>query len=154
MKNLAFLLITLMSIGLVGCHDKFTSRQTNPGSIVIDGNNQEWDNQSASLGNGVTLGVKNDNQYLYLCFTAPIKNLPTQILEQEISFWFEPKDGQKVRLTLQDGRPNSPEQNQDKNQIENEKEKDKPRPEPWSPTLPSSWQMSRREIWTAKPRWK
>ncbi len=105
MKNLAFLLIATMSIALVGCDNDFISQQTTANSIVIDGNDNDWGEENITLAQNVSLGIKNDNQYLYLYFTAPIKTISSEILEQEIAFQFQTKNGKKVGLKFKDEQP-------------------------------------------------
>ncbi len=105
MKNLAFLLIATMSIALIGCDNDFISQQTTDNSIVIDGNDDDWGEENITLAQNVYLGIKNDNQYLYLCFTAPIKTISSEILEKEIAFQFKTKNGKKVGLKFKDEQP-------------------------------------------------
>lgn len=85
------LLIILVSF-LFGCKTYKFDSAWQDNSIKIDGDDSEWLSRMYRIQSSY-LGVSNDNEFLYLCFTTTDKKIKTQLMgfyEQYFTVWFDP----------------------------------------------------------------
>jgi hypothetical protein len=60
--------------------------------VVIDGVPAEWEGTSTWVENpNVAVGVMNDSQYLYLCFSTPVRGIAAEVIHGGLTVWFDPK---------------------------------------------------------------
>lgn len=65
--------------------------------IAIDGNSSEWGSSLASLKDTkVFLGVRNDQDFMYLCLTSPDRQFRRQLVGMGLTLWFESEDGHRL----------------------------------------------------------
>ncbi|MFC1483865.1 hypothetical protein ACFL6Q_02305 [Candidatus Neomarinimicrobiota bacterium] len=94
-----------MAIALLlvsGCRqDKIASRW-NDESITIDGNQVDWHgiNLRVPKGKRITVGVLNDESYLYLTLSTIDRALMMKALRLGITVWLDPKGGTKEILGI------------------------------------------------------
>lgn len=64
------------------------------GEINVDGNDNDWSNATTYVKNAaVSIGAKNDNEYLYLCLIATPQT-QRQIFMQGLTVWFDAEGSQ------------------------------------------------------------
>jgi hypothetical protein len=64
--------------------------------VTVDGVPDEWQGAITYIEDpNVTLGVMNDDEYCYLCFSTPLKSVTSQILRQGLTVWFDADGGRK-----------------------------------------------------------
>jgi hypothetical protein len=62
--------------------------------MVIDGNQNDWQGDLYSLKKAnVTIGIRNDDKNLYLCFSSNDMNVQRQVLNGGFTVWFDPAGG-------------------------------------------------------------
>lgn len=62
--------------------------------ITIDGKQNDWQGDLYSLKKAmVTIGIRNDDKNLYLCFISNEKNVQRQIMGSGFTVWFDPTGG-------------------------------------------------------------
>jgi hypothetical protein len=62
--------------------------------IIIDGKQNDWQGDLYDLKKAkVTIGVRNDEKNLYLCFISTDKNVQRQIMSGGFTVWFDPTGG-------------------------------------------------------------
>jgi hypothetical protein len=94
-----------MSITLLlasGCRqDKIASRWKD-NSIIIDGNQTDWqgNNLRVPKGKHITVGVLNDESYLYLTLSTIDRALMMKVLRLGFTVWLDPKGGTKEILGI------------------------------------------------------
>jgi len=66
------------------------------GVVSIDGNEQEWQGHLTPLGKEkITLGLRNDETYLYVSFLVNDRVRQMQIMAQGMTVWFDPSGGKE-----------------------------------------------------------
>lgn len=69
--------------------------------IVIDGDNKDWQGYSTVLSNyNATLGVRHDNDFLYLCFATTERQFHMQMVGLGLTVWFDPDGGKNKRFGI------------------------------------------------------
>lgn len=70
--------------------------------MTIDGNLNDWEGDLYSLKKAnVTIGIRNDETNLYLCFSSNDKNVQRQILNGGFTVWFDPTGGTNEMYGIQ-----------------------------------------------------
>jgi hypothetical protein len=83
------LIIVLVSTGCGGLNLGSVWR-TEP--VTIDGIPLEWKGATTWVENpNVTIGVKNDDEYLYLCLASPVREIAAQIAMRGFIVWLDPE---------------------------------------------------------------
>ncbi|MBI3579774.1 MAG: hypothetical protein HY089_10240 [Ignavibacteriales bacterium] len=93
--KLAGLFIAAMCVFLSGCSSTVELASAwKTGELNIDGNDNDWSNATTYIKNsGVSIGAKNDNEYLYLCLIATSQT-QRQIFMQGLTVWFDAEGSQ------------------------------------------------------------
>lgn len=95
MKKLIYFCGLLASIALSGCSSTVELASAwKTGEITIDGRDDDWSNATTYVKNAaVSIGAKNDNEYLYLCLIATPQT-QRQIFMQGLTVWFDAEGSQ------------------------------------------------------------
>ncbi|HCV41868.1 MAG TPA: hypothetical protein DGH68_00165 [Bacteroidetes bacterium] len=65
--------------------------------VTVDGNANEWGSGLTNLKDTkVFLGVRNDQDFVYLCLTSADRQFRRQVIGTGLTLWFESEDGQRV----------------------------------------------------------
>jgi len=91
---LSILLGTLLS---QGCSSqlKIDSRWS-PEQINIDGDESDWQESLTYVdGKNVSLGIKNDGEFLYICLISTDRMLQRQMMMRGFTVWFDPDGGKE-----------------------------------------------------------
>ena len=81
------------------------------GTVSVDASAEEWHGSMTFLpGPGMHLGVRNDDEYLYLCLYSPDRRTARQIMMQGLVFRFDAKNADPMRIQFpigmfEDGQP-------------------------------------------------
>ena len=94
----AALLFTSVVISGCGSSTELTSIWNN-NEVVIDGQANEWGSHTYYLKEThLSLGVRNDDDFLYLCLMSSEGQFRRQIIALGLTVWFEPEGGQKLGI--------------------------------------------------------
>lgn len=95
MKKLICFFGLLASIALWGCSSTVELASAwKTGEINVDGNDNDWSNATTYVKSAaVSIGAKNDNEYLYLCLIAT-PQMQRQIFMQGLTVWFDAEGSQ------------------------------------------------------------
>ena len=87
----------IFSFALSGCNDvELTSAWRNH-EIIIDGSEKEWQDNMVYLSESkIALGIRNDEDFLYLCMVVGDRNTDRKIMGRGFTVWFD-ADGGKER---------------------------------------------------------
>jgi len=67
-----------------------------PEQINIDGDESDWQGALTYLdGKNVSLGIKNDGEFLYICLVSTDRMLQRQMMMRGLTAWFDPDGGKK-----------------------------------------------------------
>ncbi len=98
---LSWMLVTLVSaLAAAGCAStpELTS-SWNDHQVVIDGQATEWTTNVNYLNDAhVSLGVRNDGEYLYMVLMSSEQQFRRQMLGLGLTVWFERDDGGKIGI--------------------------------------------------------
>ena len=90
----------LIGSGVSCSSNAFTSHWRDR-EISIDGDQQEWfGNLLVPEGQHVTIGVMNDDAYLYLTMSSTDRSTMMQIMRFGLTVWFDPRGGKKKVLGI------------------------------------------------------
>lgn len=91
MMRLGQVVILILCAGsLAGCRGLEVNSVLRSGEVSIDGVPAEWQGLTTYVENpNSAIGVMNDDQYLYVCFSTPVKSLAAQVLRQGLTVWFD-----------------------------------------------------------------
>lgn len=94
----AICLVILSGCVMAGCGSSAElSSSWSKGTVTVDGAANEWSSQLTGLKDThVSLGVQNDQDYLYLCLTSADPQFRRQILGVGLTVWFESENGEKI----------------------------------------------------------
>lgn len=80
-----------------GCSSqlKLDSRWS-PEQINIDGDESDWQGALTYIdGKNVSLGIKNDGEFLYICLVSADRSLQRQMMMRGFTAWFDPDGGKE-----------------------------------------------------------
>lgn len=97
----ALILLYLSVTIILGCNDlEFRSRWRDR-DITIDGNHAEWEGAlKFSEEERATVGIVNDNEYLYLCLLSADQEVLMRSMAAGFTIWFEGSGKKKERLII------------------------------------------------------
>jgi hypothetical protein len=95
MRRFASPAVLLLLLGMPGCGGpELASRWAGPG-LTVDGKLDDWGSTLTYFDEQrVTLGIRNDDRYLYLCVNSTDTSLLMRALVQGLEVWVDPKGGQ------------------------------------------------------------
>jgi hypothetical protein len=68
--------------------------------IRVDGSDAEWQGATAYIkGTNVSLGIRNDSEYLYTCVIAMDRQVKMQMMASGFTVWFDPA-GERAKKGL------------------------------------------------------
>ena len=109
-KKIILLSVLVVAALLTGCNSIGLQSSWKDRKIVIDGNDEDWKDQKYYIRDkNITVGVMNDERYLYLCFYPSNRKLSERLIKQGLTIWFNGDDkkkkdfGIKFPLGLKDG---------------------------------------------------
>jgi hypothetical protein len=69
--------------------------------VLIDGKNTEWENNLALLDDKETsIGIFNDDSFIYIGLISSNRNLRSQIMRRGIVFWFDKEGGKEQKFGI------------------------------------------------------
>lgn len=102
-SHLALALSALaVHVALVGCSRALELRsQWRVQPVIVDGADDDWGLARYVLDEaGLTIGVANDANYLYLCAVTGQRDLQVQVATRGLDLWLDPKGGKRTFLGL------------------------------------------------------
>ena len=103
MKELTqYLLVCLLLIGITGCKStlNFTSNSLDR-EVTVDGSEQEWvDTLQPVEKENFSLGLLNDDEYLYISLVTSDQEVRRQIMAQGMTLWIDPDGGKDKTLGI------------------------------------------------------
>ena len=91
-----FFMLFLLTFCMVGCGTLELNSDWRDREIAVDGSNDDW------LGNMmyfekeyVSLGLLNDEKFIYICLIAEDQIIRNQVMGQGFTLWFDPDGGKK-----------------------------------------------------------
>jgi hypothetical protein len=105
--------VILTSVMMGGCSSTAElSSSWNNNQIVVDGQADDWGGHFFYLKDShVSLGLRNDQDYLYVCLMSSEGQFRRQMMGLGLTVWLEPQDGKKwgihypIGFVSQGGRP-------------------------------------------------
>jgi hypothetical protein len=90
-------IVVLISIVMAGCSSTAElSSSWNNNKIVVDGNADDWGGHFFYLKDShVSLGIRNDQDFLYLCLMSSEGQFRRQIIGLGLTVWLEPQGGKR-----------------------------------------------------------
>ncbi|UCC38965.1 MAG: hypothetical protein JSV96_14310 [Candidatus Aminicenantes bacterium] len=85
----AFFMVSCTTISTFELDSNWRSRE-----VVVDGNNNEW--LGAMLyfeGEYISVGIRNDESFFYMCMIAEEPIIRAQVMRQGFTVWFDPDGG-------------------------------------------------------------
>lgn len=93
--------LSLLIWSAVSCDSNAFTSHWRDQEISIDGDQQEWDgNLLVPEGKNITVGVMNDDVYLYLTMSSSDRRTMRQIMSLGLTVWFDPKGRSKKVLGI------------------------------------------------------
>jgi hypothetical protein len=87
---LALLVLANLTV-IAGCGGFKVASVWRDRDVVIDGVPSEWQGTATWVENpNVSIGVMNDDDYLYLCLSTPVRGIAAEIMHQGMTVWFDP----------------------------------------------------------------
>jgi len=92
-EQLLIAVALLLAMSLMGCSaTKEISSLWNDNKIIVDGSQSDWGSETVYLEDeGLTLGVKNDQEFLYVCIVSQERRFPFQMALFGFTLWVESK---------------------------------------------------------------
>jgi len=91
-----FFILFFLTFCMVGCGTLELNSDWRDREIIVDGSNDDW------LGNMmyfekeyVSLGLLNDENFIYICLIAEDQMIRNQVMGQGFTLWFDPDGGKK-----------------------------------------------------------
>ncbi len=99
-KRLRYIVILLI-LPLASCGMLDVKSQWKDLNIAIDGRTEDWQGRLLSLEDtGLSVGVVNDEKFLYICITATDARTASRVPRQGFIAWFDPKGGKDKVLGI------------------------------------------------------
>ena len=87
--KIVILSILVVAVLLTGCNSIELQSSWKDRTIKIDGNDDDWKDKKYYIRDkNISIGVMNDEKYLYLCFYPTNRKLSEQLLRQGLTIWF------------------------------------------------------------------
>ncbi len=88
-KKIVILSVLVVAVLLTGCNNIELQSSWKDRTVIIDGNDEDWKDQKYYIREkNITVGVMNDEKYLYLCFYPTNRKLGELLLKQGLAIWF------------------------------------------------------------------
>lgn len=88
-KKVMILSVLISAVLFIGCKSIELQSSWKDRTVTIDGNDEDWKGQKYYIKEkNFTVGVMNDEKYLYLCFYPTNRKLGEQLLKQGLTIWF------------------------------------------------------------------
>jgi hypothetical protein len=101
MKKRYFFFLILSVLPLASCGMLDIKSQWRDTAIAIDARSDDWQGRLYSLeDSGLSVGVLNDETFVYICVTAADARAAGQVLRQGLIVWFDPKGGKDKVLGI------------------------------------------------------
>ena len=95
----AVLPLFLLTALLQGCGNTVdVASNWSNSAVVIDGKAGDWLSLQPIKDSPVLLGMRNDQDYLYLCLESSDRQFRQQLMGLGMTIWFEPKGGEKIGI--------------------------------------------------------
>ena len=92
MQTKSVVLLSLLAI-LAGCGVLELASTLRTGPVSVDGDPSEWRGLTKYIANpNSSIGAMNDDEYVYLVFSTPLKGLASQIMHGGLTVWFDSSD--------------------------------------------------------------
>jgi len=99
--KISVLFLFLSILFLASCGSVEIESQWRESEITIDGKLSDWQGRLWEIENtGVSIGVLNDDENIYLCLAAVNPQAAGQVLRQGLIAWFDPKGGKDKVLGI------------------------------------------------------
>jgi hypothetical protein len=86
------IVVVIASLHLSGCGGLEINSVRSDGDVKIDGIPLDWRGATTWVESpNVTIGVKNDDDYLYLCLSSPVREVAAQIAMYGFTVWLDPE---------------------------------------------------------------
>lgn len=97
MKKFLFVVVLILAAFLQSCGGyELTSKYTEE-PVVIDGNINDWNGRLNYIEEEqAAVGIANDNNFLYVCYTTANRNNILKILRMGFTVWFFPENGKTI----------------------------------------------------------
>ena len=90
MKKKPYLILILAGLVFNSCGDTKINSTWRSQNITIDGNESDWGNSLIPSGDmDASIGILNDNSYLYICLTTSDPETEGKILMNGLTLWFQ-----------------------------------------------------------------
>lgn len=108
-KITSIAILSLLLLVLHACSSMSLESKLNDGSITIDGESNGWQGSLYKLDDtNMGIGVKNDNENIYLCLVSGDRNVNRQIMMNGLYIWFDEKGKTKKRIGIKYPIGNTP----------------------------------------------
>ncbi|MCK5051078.1 MAG: hypothetical protein KAS53_05025 [Candidatus Cloacimonetes bacterium] len=88
-KKIVIFSVLVVAVLLTGCNSIELQSSWKDRTVIIDGNDEDWKDQKYYIREkNITVGVMNDERYLYLCFYPTNRKLSELLLKQGLTIWF------------------------------------------------------------------
>lgn len=94
------LLLFTSFIFLNGCKGIDLESKWRDRDVVVDAGDDEWKDCRQYFEDGTTIGIYNDESYVYLCFTTTAKRVQTELVKQGFVVWFNQGESKKKELGI------------------------------------------------------
>ncbi len=100
-RMVPLILIALLTAGCASVITFETESRPLDREIIIDGNDDDWSGNLYTVeGERVSLGLFNDQEYLYVCLSANDITTVSQVMRQGLTIWFDAEGGRKKTLGI------------------------------------------------------
>ncbi len=94
-------LLGLIALVLTSCVNLQFQSAWKDRDIRIDGRSDDWVGSLAYVNKqNISLGIVNDNDYLYICLAAEDQTMISRILRQGMILWFNPEGGKEKTIGI------------------------------------------------------
>lgn len=100
-RTVPLILIVLLTAGCASVITFETESRPLDRAMIIDGNDDDWSGNLYTVeGERVSLGLFNDQEYLYVCLSANDITTVSQVMRQGLTVWFDAEGGRKKTLGI------------------------------------------------------
>jgi hypothetical protein len=99
MKKISAVIFVFICLLYNGCGDTEIDSVWRKQNITIDGNDNDWSNSLISLDKiNASVGMTNDNEFLYLCLSTNDPELENKIISGGLTLWFQGNDDENNKF--------------------------------------------------------